>query len=628
MKAYHGVTIVAASLTGLPNNHRDFDLPVDASATPPPRTSGRAPSPARPRRTSPRRLAAELDALILAEGPDTVAAFIAEPVMGAGGVIVPPEGYFAAIDAVCRKYDVLMIADEVICGFGRTGEWFGDQTLDFPPTSMSMAKQLTAGFLPLSAVAIDTRHGRGIEANSGKIGTFGHGYTYGGHPVACAVGVKALEIYHRIDVPARVRRLAPRFAAHLDRLSGHPLVGEARVPRPHRRPRARPGQVADGLRAGGQGRRPGGAGADRPRRHRPRHRRHPRLLPADDDHRGRDRRDVRPRRGRARRHREPGPGPRATLAEPDGAPGAMNPLRGIGLKILSVCVFTMMAICIKASAPHVPPGEAVFFRSFFAIPVIVAWLAWPADLRHGLDTLYPMGHVWRGLVGTSAMGLGFTALGLLPLPEATALGYAAPLLIVIFAAMFLGEEVRIFRLTAVAVGLVGVVIVLWPRLTVTPSRRLAAETIGAMAALLGAVFAALAQVFVRKLIKTEGTPGHRLLLLGTASVLSLLTLPFGWVVPDRRRGAAPRRRRLARRHRPDPADRELPPRRGRRDRAVRVRLDAPRPRPRLPRSSTRSRPSPCWPARADRRRRPLHHLARAQARPPARRRAQGHHPAG
>src|SRR6188768_2493400 len=113
----------------------------------------------------------------------------------------------------------------------------------------------------------------------------------------------------------------------------------------------------------------------------------------------------------------------------------MNPLRGIGLKVLSVCVFTAMAICIKASAPHVPPGQAVFFRSFFAIPVIVGWLAVTASARHGFDTLHPMGHVWRGLVGTMAMGLGFTALGLLPLPEATALGYAAPLLTVIFAAM-------------------------------------------------------------------------------------------------------------------------------------------------------------------------------------------------
>ncbi|HET9070128.1 MAG TPA: DMT family transporter, partial [Amaricoccus sp.] len=183
----------------------------------------------------------------------------------------------------------------------------------------------------------------------------------------------------------------------------------------------------------------------------------------------------------------------------------MNPLRGIGLKVLSVCVFVAMAVCIKAAAPHVPPGQAVFFRSFFALPVIITWMAWQRDLRRGLRTSYPLGHLWRGLVGTSAMGLGFTALGLLPLPEATALGYAAPLLTVIFAAMFLGEQVRAFRLTAVLFGLVGVVIVLLPNLSVGLDDASAAQAVGAMAALLGAVCAALAQVFVRKLIHTEKT---------------------------------------------------------------------------------------------------------------------------
>jgi drug/metabolite transporter (DMT)-like permease len=210
----------------------------------------------------------------------------------------------------------------------------------------------------------------------------------------------------------------------------------------------------------------------------------------------------------------------------------MTPLRGIALKIASVLVFTLMAMCIKASAPHVPPGEAVFFRSSFAMPVIVVWLLWTGTLRHGLDTLHPMGHVWRGLVGTTSMGLGFTALGLLPLPEATALGYAAPLLTVIFAAMFLGEEVRAFRLTAVFFGLVGVVIVLMPRLTITSVEVASTwQAVGAMAALLGAVFAALAQVFVRKLIHTEATGTIVFYFSLTASCLALLTIPFGWVVP-------------------------------------------------------------------------------------------------
>jgi len=228
IKAYHGVTIVSASLTGLPNNHRDFDLPVDAvrhTATP---HYWKGAEPGESERDFSRRLADALEALILAEGPDTVAAFIAEPVMGAGGVIVPPEGYFEAIGAVCRRYDLLMISDEVICGFGRTGAWFGAETVGYEATSLSIAKQLTAGFLPLSAVAINADMAETIEANSGKIGTLGHGFTYGGHPVACAVGVKAIEIYERLDMPARVRGLAARFAAHLDRLGGHPLVGEAR----------------------------------------------------------------------------------------------------------------------------------------------------------------------------------------------------------------------------------------------------------------------------------------------------------------------------------------------------------------------------------------------------------------
>ena len=227
--------------------------------------------------------------------------------MGAGGVIVPPEGYFPAIAAVCRKYDVLMISDEVICGFGRTGEWFGAQTLDYPATSMSMAKQLTAGYLPLSAVAINRDMAEAIEANSGKIGTFGHGYTYGGHPVACAVGREGARDL-RAHGRSRPRpRASPRASrAHLDRLAGHPLVGEVRALgligalelAPASRPRASPQPGKVGPRAG--------AGAGGPRRDHPGDRRHPRLLPADDHHRGRDRRDVRPGRGRARRDRSPG----------------------------------------------------------------------------------------------------------------------------------------------------------------------------------------------------------------------------------------------------------------------------------------------------------------------------------
>jgi len=210
----------------------------------------------------------------------------------------------------------------------------------------------------------------------------------------------------------------------------------------------------------------------------------------------------------------------------------MRPLRGIALKLGSVLVFIVMASMIKATAAHVPAGEAVFFRSLFAIPVIVVWLGMRRELATGFRTANPLGHFWRGLVGTSAMGLGFAGLGYLPLPEVTAIGYAAPLLTVVFAAMFLGEQVRMFRLTAVALGLVGVLIVLSPRLTVLdPELASHREAFGATLVLGGAVFAALAQVFVRKLVMTEQTPAIVFWFSVTATVLSLATLPFGWVWP-------------------------------------------------------------------------------------------------
>jgi len=209
----------------------------------------------------------------------------------------------------------------------------------------------------------------------------------------------------------------------------------------------------------------------------------------------------------------------------------MRPLRGIALKLASVIVFIVMASLIKSTAAHVPAGQAVFFRSLFALPVIFVWLAWRSELGTGLKTANPMGHVWRGVVGTLAMGLGFAGLGYLPLPEVTAIGYAAPLLTVVFAAMFLGEEVRAFRISAVILGMVGVLIVLAPRLSVDPKTANVAEALGAMLVLGGAVFAALAQVFVRKLVNTERTSAIVFWFSVTATVLSLVTLPFGWVWP-------------------------------------------------------------------------------------------------
>ncbi len=209
----------------------------------------------------------------------------------------------------------------------------------------------------------------------------------------------------------------------------------------------------------------------------------------------------------------------------------MHPLRGILFKTISVCTFMAMASLIKAASGDVPPGQAVFFRSFFALPIILGWLAIRGELAFGWKTKNPIGHFWRGLIGTTAMGLGFTGLGLLPLPEVTAIGYAAPLLVVVFAAMFLDEKVGVYRLSAVLLGMVGVLIVLSPRLTVG-SGLSTGETLGAVVVLMGAVMAALAQVFVRKLVQTEGTAAIVFWFSVTSALLALCTLPWGWAVPS------------------------------------------------------------------------------------------------
>lgn len=206
-----------------------------------------------------------------------------------------------------------------------------------------------------------------------------------------------------------------------------------------------------------------------------------------------------------------------------------GPLRGILCKLGAVLGFICMSIILKVTADEVPPGEQVFFRSFFAIPITLVWLAARGDLRTGLRVASRLGHVWRGVAGTLAMGLSFAGLGILPLPEATAIGYAAPLLIVVFAAMFLGEEVRAFRLSAVALGMIGVLIILSPRFSGISDAR---QTLGASFALMGAVFAALAQIFIRKLTVTETTSAIVFWFSCTATVLSLVTIPFGWVVPS------------------------------------------------------------------------------------------------
>ena len=209
-----------------------------------------------------------------------------------------------------------------------------------------------------------------------------------------------------------------------------------------------------------------------------------------------------------------------------------SPLRGIALKCASVTVFTLMAALIKATAEDaaIPPGQQVFFRSFFALPVILGWLLWRSELRVGLGTANPMGHVYRGLVGTLAMAMNFWALSLLPLPEVTAIGFAAPLLVVILAGMFLGESVRAFRLSMVGLGLAGVLIVLSPQIGAGPGAD-PLRMLGAVVALGGAAAAALAQIFVRQLVQVERTSAIVFWFSVTSTLLSLLSLPFGWVMP-------------------------------------------------------------------------------------------------
>jgi len=228
LKAYHGVTVAAASLTGLAANHRDFDLPIAGILHAGCPHHYRFAQEGESEDDFARRLAGELDALILREDPQTVAAFIAEPVMGAGGVIVPPKIYFREISKVCRKYDVYMISDEVICGFGRLGTMFGCSALGFDPDSITVAKALTSAYVPLAAVSVPQAMYEAMLDESRKIGVFGHGFTYSGHPVAAAVALKALDIYARERIADAVARKAPRFQARLAALGEHPLVGEAR----------------------------------------------------------------------------------------------------------------------------------------------------------------------------------------------------------------------------------------------------------------------------------------------------------------------------------------------------------------------------------------------------------------
>ena len=227
-KGYHGVTMAAASATGLPPMHKGFDLPNDGfiKADCPHYYRFRQDGETEEDFTD--RLAHNLENLILREGPETVAGFIAEPIMGAGGVIVPPESYFPKIQPILRKYNVLFIDDEVVTGFGRTGSPFGADSFGLEPDTMTLAKSLTSAYLPLSAVMLPAFMYEAMLNVSDDWGVFGHGYTYSGHPVSCAVALKVLEIYRRDALFDHAAKMGEVFQRHLRALNQHPLVGEAR----------------------------------------------------------------------------------------------------------------------------------------------------------------------------------------------------------------------------------------------------------------------------------------------------------------------------------------------------------------------------------------------------------------
>ena len=227
-RAYHGVSIVSGSLTGMPAFHRDFDLPLPFVRHVGCANFWRYGKPGESEEAFATRLAEELEATIVAEGADTVAAFIGEPVMGAGGVMPPPATYWEKIQAVCRKHDVLIVADEVITGFGRTGNPFACQTYGISPDFMILSKAITSSYVPLSAVLMTDKIYQTLADNSAKIGVFAHGFTASGHPVATAVALENLDILEERELLTVARRLGPQFQARLRKFADHPRVGEAR----------------------------------------------------------------------------------------------------------------------------------------------------------------------------------------------------------------------------------------------------------------------------------------------------------------------------------------------------------------------------------------------------------------
>lgn len=227
-RAYHGVTVAGSCLTSLTGNHRSFDLIVPGISRLTCPHYWREAEAGETEESFATRLAEELEQTILSEGPETIAAFFGEPVMGAGGVVVPPRTYWGKIQAVLQKYDILFVADEVICGFGRTGNMFGTQTYDLKPDMMVLSKQLSSSYLPASALLINERVFEPIADESNRIGTLGHGYTGGGHPVPAAVALETIRIIEEENLVSHAAAMGERLRAGLHKLEAHPLVGEVR----------------------------------------------------------------------------------------------------------------------------------------------------------------------------------------------------------------------------------------------------------------------------------------------------------------------------------------------------------------------------------------------------------------
>lgn len=228
-RAFHGSTIGAASMCGLTFMHREFGLPISGflhTLCPDPY---RNMLPDENEEQFSQRLADELEKLILREGPDTIAAFIAEPIHAGGGIVVPPKSYFAKIQAVLEKYDILCLDDEIVCGFARTGNWFGKETVAMQPDMMSLAKGLSSSYFPISAVVMAPKVYDAVKEFNKNGGSFGHGFTNSGHPVGVAIALEAIKIYDEMNAVEHVRKMGARLRGHFDDIAGRfPIVGQVR----------------------------------------------------------------------------------------------------------------------------------------------------------------------------------------------------------------------------------------------------------------------------------------------------------------------------------------------------------------------------------------------------------------